>query len=367
MLIRRASDILREVRQVQSKSARRVNRTFLTNSLSGNMLVDEDFKSRRPKLAEEYAAMQEREREAIRCAGKRIHPAKTVEHIYSTMRNNGLCPQDYTQLFHLLEDVDPCLAVTYKVVFRQDIQAVISDDMWRDAIHCAVAFRIRTTPLRLNSYFPFTEPEWRDFFTLTCSYLLRSPTVEVTKVVTKKQAAKTVVLPVDQKLKDRVGVLEATLAGSEEEHRKQQRALAASYNKAIRAQSMEIARLRAMLPQEAVSELDAEPVPTSELLPLPTTGITFVGASGSAARRLHDKYPDWDYIAEGECPAEYPDNPICFFNTRWISHKQYMHVKRWCPSNLLHCNLVSLDRLEQEMQEAYTSYMRGQPTYEEDA
>lgn len=366
MLIRKSSDVLREVRQVQSKFRRKLDRSFTMTTGGAELLTDVDFRSRRPQLAAEYEALQEREREALKCAGKRIHPTKTVERIYNAMKTNGLCPTDYTQLFHLLEDVDPCNAVAYRVVFRQSIDAPITSAMWQDAIHCALAFRSRNTPLTINSYFPFGETEWRDFFTLTASYLLRAPTLEITKVVQKKQTAKTVILPVDQKLKDRNEALQAALKGSEEAHRQQSRALAASYNKAIRAQSLEIARLRAMLPHEAVTKLDAEPILKEELLPLPSAGVTFVGASGNVARRLKDKYPDWDFIDCDEFPASYPDNPICFFNTRWVSHKQYMHVKRWCQSNLLHCNLVGEERLEQEMQEAYTAFMRGKSTNEED-
>lgn len=366
MLIRKSSDVLREVQQVQNKARRKVQRALTMSNGGTDILVDVDFRSRRPRLAAEYEALQDREREAIKCAGKRILPDKVVERVCSTMRSNGLCPADYTQLFHLLEDIDPRTAVSYRVVLKQDVNAPINADMWKDAVACALAFKARETPLTLNSYFPFGDREWKDFYTLVVSYLLRAPTVEVTKVVQQKQATKTVILPVDQRLKDRYEALQAALQGCEASHRQQQRSLAASYNKAIRAQSLEIARLRAMLPPEAVAKLDAEPILAEELLPLPATGVTFVGASGSAARRLKEKYPEWDFVDCDEFPASYPDNPLCFFNTRWVSHKQYMHVKRWCQSNLLHCNLVGEERLEQEMQEAYTAYMRGKNTVEED-
>ena len=364
MLIRKSSDVIREVKRVRSRATNKVKR-FAPTHLFVDRAAEDVIRLKHPMLMAEYEAVQEREREAVRLTGKRLHPDGAVERIYNTLRSNGFCPKDYTLLFHVIEDIDPCTAVAYKLSLTQDITALITEEMWKDAIYCALAFRVRETPVQVNSYFPFKDKEWKDFFLLTCSYLLRTPTVEVTKVVHKKTVAKAVVLPVDQKLKDRVEVLQATLASSEEEQRKRLKALAASYNKAIRAQSVEIARLRALLPTEAVQRIDAEPVPESELLPLPASGITFVGARGPTQQRLQQRYPDWDYIDRDEYPEEYPDNPVCFFNTKWISHKQYEHVKRWCPSNLLHCNLVNADRLELEMQEAYTSFMRGQTTQDD--
>ncbi len=365
MLIRRSSEIRKELDRWANVHARRLARTQAHNTTTLTDALMDRLNKTKPQLVKDYRAMEAREKEALGYTSETIRWERNAERLYSTLRNNGFCPSTYTTLLALLEDVDPCMAVTYKKVITRTGDEPISRQAWEAAIRCALAFRVRYIPKELASYNPLGPKEWKDFFVLVVSYLLDTPTVVQTRVVKEKQPPKTVILPIEQKLKDRVSELEGIVARSEEISRQAARTTAASYNKAIRAQQQEISRLRAMLPEDKVQLLDAEPIPEDELLPLPTAGVTFVGAEDSIGRKLRERYPGWDYIAADVFPDQYPDNPLCFFNTRWISHKQYMHVKRWCQSNLLRCNLVNPDRLEREMQEAYTSFMRGTDSEEE--
>ncbi len=365
MLIRKVSDIQRDVDRWASVNARRLSRSVMTSGYLMTQALTERMQNMRPQLVAENEAVRRNAEEAGRAAKANIKWSKNVERITKTLQSNNFCPQSYSMLLSLLKDIDPRMAVTYQMVLSKEPDAPISHQAWETAVKCALAFRTRYTPKEAATYLPLGSNEWKDFYALVVSYLLDTPTVEVTKVVKEKQKVKTVILPVDQKLKARVAELEAALDSYSATSRKQAQQLAAAYNKTIRTQQQEIQRLRALLPESVAKELDAEKTPSEEeLLPLPTFGVTFVGSYGTIGGRLQERYPDWDYIDSDVYPEKYPDNPLCFFNTRWISHKQYLHIKRWCPSNLICCNLVNSDRLEREMREAYTLYMRGLETEE---
>lgn len=107
------------------------------------------------------------------------------------------------------------------------------------------------------------------------------------------------------------------------------------------------------MPGDLTEELDIE-----VLEELPETGITFIGAHPRMARRLQERHPNWDYIPLEQLPAQYPDNPICFVNVSFMPHRQYFHITAGCHSTILTCHLKNLDRLEEELKQAYTQYVR---------
>lgn len=379
-LIPRRSTLYRDVERASDinivKALRRVSRNpslILNGNFSESLtnLALEDSHRRNPELQERINALSARDAKARAFLGLPVNVNKPASVIYKRLKADGLIKGTIDDIGVEWGDLDTCyqtVIIGYSSCFSDSVrQSTLTKLMWIDAITLAISYMCRDNVLDVNTYLPTSSDEWKDLYFLVCLVILFRKEAEITEAEKQKEPPPEpeIIKVKDTSAEKRAQELAEQLQQVREQHRKEHKETEANYNRIIREKDAKIAELQetlnTLLPQEAVLPSDTEEdldTETETFEELPEIGVTFVGAHPRMARRLQEKHPNWDYIPLEHMPSQYPDNPICFVNISFMSHSQYAHITAGCHSTILTCHLKNLDRLEDELRQTYTQYVR---------
>lgn len=376
-LIPRRSSLYREVERVSDANVVRAMRRVTRNpnlidkdniSESITELAMEDSYKRNPELHERVKVFNARDVKANTFLGAQINVDKPARALYKKLKVDGLIKSTIYDIGVEWGDLDACyqtVILGYGSCFSEEVcRSTLTKSMWIDAITLAITYRCRDNVIDVNTYLPTSSDEWKDLYFLVCLVLLFRKEAEITEAAQQKEPPPEpeIIKVKDESAEKRALELAKQLQQVREQYRREHRESEASYNRIIREKDAQIAELQSalntLLPQESVLPGDlTEELNIEVLEELPETGVTFIGAHPRMTRRLQEKHPNWDYIPLEQLPAQYPDNPICFVNVSFMPHRQYFHITAGCHSTILTCHLKNLDRLEEELKQAYTQYV----------
>ena len=91
---------------------------------------------------------------------------------------------------------------------------------------------------------------------------------------------------------------------------------------------------------------------------LPSKGILFVGGHPNLTKKLHQKYPAWNYASDQQLKkASRINQTIVFYWTGYGSHKlmQYVYSKLPKTAKICYVSATNITKLEEEMMNAFVS------------